>query len=248
MPNAADKPEGLNAGSEHRRDRRLYVWYGGTLALLLVLGLVSWLVVIPVMSVRREVRVCLQEWMTKWTFPSGPTRHVYQYVDRRTSVERLGGGHRTVHMVRVYLSMPRWMISDLEECMAVALLAECGEEAIPILDRLARREDFRARFTAVWALGQLGEGAVAVLVPLTTSPDSRMRWESAEALGNIGPRARDALPVLEALEKDQDRLVRQVASLAVWKVTHEDRDFELPLPVSAGGSSEEAPADGKTAR
>jgi hypothetical protein len=209
-------------------DRRVYVWYGVTLALLLALGLFCWFVATPVMCVRREVNICMESIARDWSFPSGPTRHLYSYIDLRSPVQRLGGGHEALRMIRTYLAMPDWAAPN--KYTAVALLGECGEEAIPVLTQLALEEEFEGHLVAVWALGRIGKNSIPVLIRLAASPDARMREAAAEALGTLGPDAKEAIPVLVGLEADKDQFVRYFASGAVWRISRGDSVFGPPPP------------------
>jgi len=105
----------------------------------------------------------------------------------------------------------------VREAAAVALsrIGDPGRDAL--LSALAEPRS-EVQVAVSKGLAQVGEKAIPGLVKSLSSPQPSVRYMAASALGQMGPRARDALPALEALRTDPDATVRYYVNNALEKI------------------------------
>ena len=106
---------------------------------------------------------------------------------------------------------------NLEAVEAAAEIGPAAGEAVPMIADLLWTESSLA---AARALARIGGASVPRLVQALAEEDWYPRANAAWALGEIGPEAREAIPALEALarDEDQDEEVRQAAAEALEKI------------------------------
>jgi HEAT repeat protein len=90
-------------------------------------------------------------------------------------------------------------------------------------------EDWDVRNMCAEALGNMGEPAVSALILATTHPKAEARRYAASALLSIGPKAKAAIPALEAMNKDPDMEAGAMAARALRAIKG------LPEPEHNGG-------------
>jgi HEAT repeat protein len=188
---------------ERKRSRRLYVWWAVALALLGAAAFLSWLVVVPVWQVKREVDRTERITVSVWRGEAGAAAVP---VPPPAWVERLGGRERAAGKISVYLRMPDRIARRKE--VAISLLRCCGEPAVPQLIGLLGHRDPYVRAEAARTLGTFGPRAASAVPELIRAVgDTEYRkdctpivsCEAIVALGRIGPPARAGVPaILEA--------------------------------------------------
>ena len=120
-------------------------------------------------------------------------------------------------------------------CAAEAL-GEIGSEAkesVPILIDMLGDEEWRLHSAAAEALGKIGydEAAVPAFIKLLKDErdeDGEARCNAADYLGMLGPKANAAIPALTELLTNENREIRVVGALALWKISH---DAKTIVPV-----------------
>jgi len=175
-------------------------YWGVALALLVAVGLVCWLVVVPVMHTRTAVARC---------------RRNTDFI--RREIEHLGGPEAAVDQLSLYVRLPEFLAPH--RGTAVVMLGTCGgpaKTAVPLLITLLQEEDEGLRSNAAEALGRIGDRrAVEHLIKVLRNKEDPVRRDAATALGCLGgPRATDALI---AVLKGQDSSLRSYAAGALSK-------------------------------
>jgi HEAT repeat protein len=85
--------------------------------------------------------------------------------------------------------------------------------------RLLQSDDVTDRQAATLALAKIGpEAAPALTLALNDKQIVNVRLWAANALGKIGPKAKGAVPQLEAALKDEVPYVRVEAGRALWRI------------------------------
>jgi HEAT repeat protein len=124
--------------------------------------------------------------------------------------------------------------------LAVQALGDIGPEAqaaIPALLGIDQSPIPGARvvvlinYGAESALARIGPTAVPALRKALRDPNAPVRGIAARALGEIGPPARESLPDLSALVKDEEWSVRLDAAIGLWTV---GRDLHAAVAVLTG--------------
>jgi len=220
------------AGQE-KRSKRMYVLWGAALALLLALGLFSWLAAVPFLEVRSVLA----------RRAGSPSPQEY--------VRKLGGRRQALGKLKLYLAAPRWAAPDRGP--AVLLLAYCGPGAAPVLielfaavdddelrsEWLETSEDAHAAMLSMGA-GDKIEEAYAVLmafgymnaeaVPALTRAlgDRRLsvRYWSTLALARIGPNARPAAEAVTRNLGDEEVIVRRASAYALGAINPPEEAVE----------------------
>jgi HEAT repeat protein len=247
MPHAqtAGKTEGQAV--EKPRSKRLYVYWGIALFLLLALSTFCWAVVVPVFRVRsllrqlsvaldREESAAIRGVKTRLPLPSN-----------RELIADLGGPAEAARAISMYLRLPESLAG--ERLLAAELLGFCGAQALPELRRLLDDPDLFVQVSAVTGLGRIGaecQGARSALIAALVHQDEGVRRASALELCDIGVRAvpdlangldspnrdlrfgivwvlarvggHEAVSALEAAMRDEDTSVRQAAAEALEKI------------------------------
>ena len=155
MITPADSPEpnSSQAGppvEEKRRSKRMYVLWGVALSTLVALGLVCWLVVVPVWQVRSVVMGLSVDTRRS----SLRTHYIYYHGDVREHVQALGGEKQALRKLRFYAKLPETFAPRRH--IAILLMGECGPGAEPLLveyaDKKTRSEEREAAINALWRL------------------------------------------------------------------------------------------------
>ncbi len=112
----------------------------------------------------------------------------------------------------------------------------CGKKQKTTAELLAdlKGKDERDRLIAVRLLPQQKADPaliVPALIDALKDSDSDIRWSAAIGLGSLGEQAKDAIPALQAAQKDHDARVREAAGKAISRI-----DPNL-APKSTGGKS-----------
>jgi len=173
-----------------KRSKRLYVYWGMALALLVTVGLFSWMVVVPVWRVKLAVERCQIAKLNADDDVSALCRQ---------EVQALGGPSCTARRFAIYLMLPRrWVPLNP---MAVRMLGSCGIEAVPSLIKLLKSgETDDVRISAIACLGSLGDDrAVEPLIDTLKDKSPWIRYVAADSLGQLGD-ARAVRPLMAALD------------------------------------------------
>ncbi len=170
-----------------KRSKRIYIYWGVALALLLSLGLFCWQVVVPVWRVRRLAGELSRT--REWNDP----------------LKRLGGPERALPALSLYLAMPQRIAPS--KWVAVTLLGECGDRAVPAIVGALRDREAVVREVAAGRLAgvpreTLGEAGLQALIAALGDEAIRVRFTAAETLGELGADARPAVPALREALKD----------------------------------------------
>ena len=167
------------------------VWTGVGIVIILILGLLLGFVVVPILQTRAAVKRC------------GDLRKAIDYRVMEREIERLGGAEAAVPRLSRYLRLPR----DLAPMRpnAARMLVECGRSALPDLRVCLTDKDKYIRRIAARALGvRKDRKAVTPLISMLDDEDRKARRLAVWALGEIGLSAREAIPALERLLRDND--------------------------------------------
>src|SRR5262249_13179187 len=88
-------------------------------------------------------------------------------------------------------------------CVALAKIGPAAKEAVPALvASLNEKKGSTVPANAALALGRIGKAAVGALAEALKSKEAHVREHAASALKDIGPDAREAIPALIVLAKD----------------------------------------------
>jgi HEAT repeat protein len=101
----------------------------------------------------------------------------------------------------------------------------CCGELLGVARADVKGEVRAAAAEALWHCG-MRRPAVAILTEWLRDESQGRRWEAAQALGRIGPAARDALPALRALCRQNRDYLGVMSAAAVWRIA---------TPVESGG-------------
>ena len=237
--------------SADKRSKRVYVYWGVALGLLLLLGLFCWRV-LPVLKVRAAVLRCAADMESE-------TGDQYNQSSEAIpqEIDRLGGPDPASRQLSHYLELPGWPATKRH--IATVMLGNCGKSAIPSLVELLKDDDWRVRFAAVHALKSMrpflrqvepalvsamadprrevrgaavaayqGERAIyetpeAVLALCKLLQDAHwgIRERAAFTLGRMGAAAKPAIPALEKALNDPEPNVRAPAAYALEKIRRE---------------------------
>ncbi len=167
--------------------RRIYVWWGVAIALLLASVFICWRVVVPAWQAhhvlgKHNSRVQLAG-RDVFFPPSAPY------------VAELGGPGPAARKLAVYLRAPEWGFKRRQ--WAMHLLAGCGRPAIPALADMLDHPDLAERAaTHLYFFGPDAAAAFPALMRALNSERRGLRTAASRALGAIGPAARPAAPLL----------------------------------------------------
>jgi hypothetical protein len=135
------KPNPDSTAASPRRSKRLFVYWGIALTLLITGGLFCWLVVVPFLQIRGVLKgYSVSTWSDN---PPAPAE-----------IQSLGGREAARKKLVWYLSLPRSI--TVEHKKAVALLGACGEDAVADLERLLVDEDIAVRRGSLYAMAGIG--------------------------------------------------------------------------------------------
>ncbi len=201
------------------RSKRIYIYWGVALTLLLTAGLLCWTVVVPMWRTRKAVVAIQRSWKTAtdraliWDSDEEPVLCRY--------VAELGGCEEAARRLSAYLNAPDFLAPHKE--VALELLGRCEGQGMPPLvaalrsDRvLYRRSAARSLFYValreihhqpgdldIWkprptsSIGfRASREAVDSLAGALDDKDQSVRAWAVMALGQIGPEAVSAVPAL----------------------------------------------------
>ncbi len=121
-----------------------------------------------------------------------------------------------------------------DAALALGKAGPTAADAIPALRKATKDRDEEVCIQAAEALVHAGETqeAVAALAAMISGQESSVdRWKAAQVLGSLGPKAKDALPVLEAALKSDDGNLRVTAASALFKIDGR-ADAAIPILVA----------------
>ncbi len=129
---------------EKKRSRRIYVYWGVALGLLLSMLLIGWLGILPLMQVHHALKdfgLGDEEW------------------EGVAAIERLGGQEKAAERIVAYIELP--MVGDAAEdkLRAVRAFSLCGPWGEEHIERLTRAEHPLVRQEAIAALKKIRAGA-----------------------------------------------------------------------------------------
>jgi len=149
------------------RSRRIYIYWGVAITLLLLLGLVCWKVVVPVWQTDAVLKedgaiAVWGGWIINNSRNYSPDRaQLYpaarQQAATNRAMTRLGGRQEALSKLRLYINLPNRVARH--EHIAIGLLGYCGRDARPVLEALLKDDDQRVRFVAASALQRLRAAA-----------------------------------------------------------------------------------------
>jgi HEAT repeat protein len=140
---------------------------------------------------------------------------------RHYAIETLGGfGAEAKSAMPVLIETldDRDMDIRIQAVRALVRIDPTAKEVVPALEKLLHDSERDVRLEALDALGRCGKPAVAPLLESLKDLDSNILVHAAESLGRIGPEAKEALPALSLLLKDDVEEVRNVAAAALKKI------------------------------
>jgi HEAT repeat protein len=113
--------------------------------------------------------------------------------------------------------------APLAPLLLLCLLAcgGCGKKSTDALIEDLKSAQERDRIIAVRLLPQRkGDAAQVVpgLIEALKDKASDVRWSAAIGLGSFGEQARDAVPALQAAQRDRDVRVREAAGVALSRI------------------------------
>jgi PBS lyase HEAT-like repeat len=190
------------------RSRRVYVLWTIALTLLISAGLLCWLVVVPVMQVRRELteKVTIVVSVLRSSNPSA-TRSFLS--DPSASIERLGGPQKATRKIEMYLRMPGNIAPD--KSWAILLLGSCGQPSIPVLIRELGSPSVIRRGQAARQLGRIGPGARSAIPALRKlleelkTNKNVWTYEGQTSLGNPASVSEEAAEALRKIQVTQEQ-------------------------------------------
>ncbi len=176
------------------RSKRIYVYWGVALTLLIAAGLFSWLVVVPVMQVRgivTGVEDAIAQNRVSW---------------EPQQIRKLGGPADAAGKIRLYLRMPRSVAPKPH--VALLFLGSFGRDVewvVPYLTECLKDEDSEIRLSAAIVLGYMGDPrALKPLIAALQDKNSDWLLMVVQALGEIGDA--DAVKPLVARVNDDESL------------------------------------------
>ncbi len=197
-----------------KRSKRLYVYWGVALTLLLALGLLCWLVVLPVTRTHRAL-----DWEVSSDFGITPYWNTGEESKRceeanrkaaRRCIRILGGPERAATMVYRYVTWPHPY--ELRGEQASWVLAECGEHAIPIILRGVPGMNAEEAQVVGGSLYRMrSDRAGDYLVPKLNSPDEDTRFWAAAMIRRM-QHYRGGPAALSRLLNDESPRVREEAA------------------------------------
>jgi HEAT repeat protein len=106
--------------------------------------------------------------------------------------------------------------------LCLLALAGCGKKKSTgeLIGDLKSPQE-RERITAVRLLPhRKGDAAqvVPALIEVLQGTEGDLRWSAAIGLGSFGEQARDAIPALQAAQRDRDARVREAAGVALSRI------------------------------
>jgi HEAT repeat protein len=199
-PRESECSQGAPAVSVRKRSKRIYVYWGIALTLLLGLGVFCWLVVLPVSRAGKALERLNETRVSHYRWPA------WAPGEPESQVEKLGGPASASRQLHVYIMMPQFAAPDKHG--AVVLLGYCGAPAAYRLVALLHEDD-TTRGYAVSSLERIGKPAVPALIGALEDEDSSVRYWVAFLLDQAKD-DRAIVPLLRALGDDDEGVRRNV--------------------------------------
>jgi len=206
-----------------KRSRKVYWLWGASLGVLVVIGMLSWFLVIPM----RKVREVAGDYM-------------YRKYDEKEAIAALGGPEKAYPMLRLFLKLPVSLAEGgrEERAGAAKLLIRYNRPPVEWLVELLNDEDREVcgraakalRMQAQWANGDQSKTAEALacrrsliryLPALISGLDNRnslVRREACLTLAELGPESLPALPRLKELLASREYGVPGAALVAACQI------------------------------
>ncbi len=223
------------------RSKRVYIYWGVALALLLAAGLFCWLIVVPVAQTDRVISDVPGALETAFKL-------AYDEDGIRTALSRLGGPEKAGRKLALcYRALD--LFADDENPMPgpmsfegskkvwiLVLLGHCDRAPTPIFRKALKSPDASIRMAAIVGLGVAGpraEGSMPLLIDILRNTEEyaspRMQTYAidlaktfaAEGLGEFGPEAKEAVPLLQKLLKSERPPAPNAAREALKKIRGE---------------------------
>jgi len=215
-----------------RRSRKVYVLWGVALALLLAAGLFCWLVVLPVLEVRRvraalkpvraPIIICFVEsdsadqGSTLSREEVGPIiRHLpapsFSRDEAAPIIQQLGGPGRAAHKLGLFLRLPPWLT---------------GADISPNPPLASLYDDYGLR--AAHLLCYCAEPAVPELLLLLDHRDKGVRQWVMFGFATIRPKDPEVATALEEELRDEDKDIRQAAAEALKRIRAAEKKEDPP--------------------
>ncbi len=223
-----------NSTVEKSRSRRVYIYWAVALGLLLALGLVCWLVVVPVWQVRKVAG-----------------DYVYGQCRREEAIAKLGGRERANPKIRLFLKLPASLTDSdrlarrgaaellmLYNKPPVKWVAELlDDENISVSCLAAKHLNSKARWVNNCEPGSTAaletrRALVRCMPELNGALKSRyrlVRMKTCLTLAELGAAARPALPRLRELLRSDDARVLKAALFAVYRISPERAEIVASL-------------------
>jgi HEAT repeat protein len=170
-----------------KQSRRVCIYWGVALTLLVSTAIFCWALVVPVWRVhsalgRLEACSDVSEWR----------QHI------GAEISELGGPETAARGIGLYVKLP--LAVAPHRYQAAIVLGECGGAAVPVLVRMLDDEDGWQRIFACESLGDIGDRrAVPFLLVLLGSQEHWVRDAAVEALGTLKD-ARAVRPLIAVLD------------------------------------------------
>jgi len=162
---------------ETKHSRRVYIYWGIALVLLLALGTFCWAVVVPVWQVRKAVIRC-----RLYKLDQRGHRSFSSFAAEE--VEGLGGANGAIRNILLYTRLPKRLAPYHD--ISVELLSCCGQRAVPALIGLLSDEDEHVRYHAARGLGRIGDKrAIASLEAVLNDQDGAVAQAARLAINDI---------------------------------------------------------------
>jgi HEAT repeat protein len=213
------EPEEQPASPADRRDRRVYVWWGAGLVLLVGLALFCQFLLRPYLEVRSALRAADRK----------------SYTWCAETVQRLGGPTAASRKLAFYLRLPQnWAPQqDLVEMVG----PECGRDGVPAFVNLLASSRPYARMIAAWVLGQSEDPrAVEPLIRALHDQDDDVRGVAITELVRVWAKDPRLVEPLIAALRDRDQRVRREAARGLEDI----RDERIVEPLIRALSDQDA--------
>jgi HEAT repeat protein len=192
--------------AEAKRSRRLYICWGMALTLLVSLSLFCWLVVVPVVTLRQEVRKALGPPPISFDFEEWSNSHKPE-----SRIGVLGGAEDASLKLGSFLRLPRWAVGK-------------DEDEVDAMDRI----DPYYRHRAVRLLTHCGSDGVEELAALLTTTDREVRLAALTGLALLGGEHERARHAIERALDHEDEKVRALAADILKSVRVEAGGLKWP--------------------
>jgi HEAT repeats len=188
-----------------KRSKRFYILWGIALTLLISTALFCWLVVVPVIALRQEVREALGP------PPLNPDADAwFASHEPESRIAALGGVGDASRKLGRFLRLPGWIVGN-------------GRSEMDFLDP-------HYRHRAVSLLTHCGDDGVHELIELMTSENHEIRLAALTGLAVLGGKHHPARRAVERALDDKDEKVRALATDILKSVRLEVNGWKWPKP------------------